>query len=260
MSFIFTRREFLELSVATAALAHNKKLCFEKDTSIEDIFPTIPPCKELFVGDIRSLHLDERMMFLVFQGVMNKKHPHIYLISTKHCNDWLDYYSKRYGIPITRSNSCYSLMEENLNQLCGYRLYDPQNLHTFNLASTMAGFDNIVPVHPMHETKLKEVGLRKQDDLRGKFKDRYDAYQWGMINLLPQCAKRVAANLCMDRPHWPSSVVHAIDFFVQAGALQVDFSSSRAHPRDVRMLHEIYETVRETRLCNRLALRARYGT
>ncbi len=46
MPNILLRREFLEVSATTAALALNPMSSFAKETSIEDIFPTVPPCKE----------------------------------------------------------------------------------------------------------------------------------------------------------------------------------------------------------------------
>ena len=240
MSQTLDRRSFLELSGAGAALALGVPHAEARSPRLRDIFPSVPRCQEAVVVDIRRYALDERMMFLVLQGLVNRKQPRLYLISTKDCEFWVDYYNERCGLDFIRYGSAFTTLDVFQEDIDGYRLYDPENLHTFNLAATMAGIDRALPVHPRYEKNAKRAGLRRVDDLQGKFRDRYDANQWSLDNLLPHCTTRVAANICMDRPHWSTVSVLAQDFVTSLGAFQMDCSASRAHPRDIGMLRELY--------------------
>ena len=238
---VLNRRDFLALTGATAAVALSAEHTEADSPKIGDIFPKSPRCRSVLACDVRRYALDERMMFFTLQGLVNRKRPQLYLISTSTCEHWLDYYRERFGVTHERVASPYNLLDTFRDEIQGYRIYDPNNLHTFNVAATMAGLDRALPIHPDYEVQLRRLGLRKMDDLRGKFKDRYDAYQWSVENLLPHCSRRLVANLCMDWPHWPSESVEAIDFFVKLGVLQVDCSSARGHPRDIAILRSIYE-------------------
>ncbi|MFH1741260.1 MAG: GxGYxYP domain-containing protein [bacterium] len=238
---ILNRRDFLRITGATAAYGLAVEHAAARSDELSGIFPKPKPCRAVLACDIREYDLDERMTFLTLQGLMNRTQPRLYLISKPTCQDWLAYYWERFGVTSDRVASPYALLDIFRDEISGYRIYDDRNLHTFNLAATMAGLDGALPVHPQHERKLKRAGLKRVDDLRGKFKDRYDAYHWSIENLLPQCSQRVVANFCMDRPDWPSASLEAIDFSVRLGACQVDCSSSRNHPRDVAILRSLYE-------------------
>ncbi len=235
------RREFISLSSLAALQALGANASASQVARLTDIFPATPQCKNLVVADIKSSDVDERITFLTLQGLINKKQPQVYLLSNEHCEFWVDYYQQRFDIQHTRTDSVYTLLEMFRDKISGYRIYDPDNLYTINLASVMASLDYALPIHPQHEAKMKQAGLRCIDDLQGKFKDRYDAYRWSIDNLYSLCSQRVIANFCMDRPHWPSHVITALDFFVSRDAFQVDLSSSRAHPKDMSLLGEIYE-------------------
>jgi len=242
MPHTLNRRDFLIVSgsAASLALASNVSQGASTDT-LADIFPKQPRCRSLLACDVRRYSLDERILLFTLQGLVNRERPQLYLISTGDCEHWLDYYKERLGVSHQFSRSPYELLDTYRDRIAGYRIYDPDNLHTINLAITMAGLDHALPVHPVDEDEYRRLGLERKDDLRGRFKDRYDAYRWGLENLQSKCSQRVVANLCMDWPHWPSESIEAIDFFVKLGAFQLDCSSAWGHPRDVAILRDLYE-------------------
>ncbi len=208
---------------------------------LESIFPSPKPCRSLYAVDIRNCNPDELQTFVILQGLVNRKRPRLYLISTEHCESWLQYYREAYGIENQIFGSPYTLLEVFRDEIGGYRIYDQENLHTMNLASSMSRLDNLLPVHPSLESQMQIAGLQCKDDLRGKFHDRFEVYRWSIDNLLNSSSKRVIANQCVHRPSWNTITCLSADLFVSSEALQIDLSTSRAHPRDVRLWHEILE-------------------
>jgi len=223
---------------------------------LTDILPSNPPVKHLVVSsqDTDSRTADFWIWLRCLQGLVNRKHPHLYLIQTSEksskkghrdlCEDhWLEYYKKRFGLTSESLDDVDEVIERYKDVVQGYVLYDNETVvQTQNLAITRSGLENLLPISPDQESWMTRHGIPKRDDLRGKFRDNNEAAEWAIENLWPHCCKRLFANFCIHRPYWYSQAHTLEDFVVFHKGLALDLPTSRQNRRSVHLYRRMMET------------------
>lgn len=138
----------------------------------EGIFPRLGAPRRLQVASLAGKDWHERVLLTSLQGLVNRTEPRIYLVNDGCDERWLDYYGVRFGVRHEKMADPLALVEMFGDQVDGYVVYDDGMLHTVNVAATLGGIRNAVPVAPQLEPLLQERGLRKIEDLRGRWEDR----------------------------------------------------------------------------------------
>ncbi|HOX39432.1 MAG TPA: GxGYxYP family putative glycoside hydrolase [Candidatus Brocadiia bacterium] len=222
---------------------------------ITDIFPTIPPVRHLIVTspDFTGQGVDFWVWLRSLQGLVNRRNPELYIMQggcgvrgyrhelyEKH---WLDYYVKTFGITHETEDDLDRLIERYKDVAGGYVLYDNESvIQTQNLAITRAGLESLLPVSPDQEHWMKRHGIPKRDDLRGRFRNNWDAAEWAIDNLWPFCSKHIYANLCVHRPFW-YAMIHTIeDFVVYYRAMALDLPLSRQSRRSLMLYRRMLDS------------------
>jgi len=79
----------------------------------------------------------------------------------------------------------------------GLVVTDPTQPDTLNLATTIAGLKNELVCDPSLLLTLTNApySLTIQDDLRGKFSNKFQVYQYLFTNYWPQCTHRIIAGM-----------------------------------------------------------------
>lgn len=246
----FDRRTFLRYcSASGVSLLHNPQLARAFSSSQEEyqpppIFPELPTPKSLVaapLGDNMTWH--ERTFFTCFQGLVNRREPRIYLIDSSHDRDWLEYYKTKFGIQYEIIGNPYKLIQRFAHELSGYVVYDEEMLDSANVATVLGSLKNAVPVSQQLAVRLKQSGLEEIDNLRGRWGDRLDAYEWAAATLFPDCNERLIALLCVDVPHWPSNSFCLRDYLMAHKIFTFDLSSSLRDRKDFDLLHRICSKV-----------------
>jgi hypothetical protein len=245
------RRDFLIASAASGGLLLSR-LSAWSETGEEyrppAIFPEYLPPKRLWVARLEDVSLSERNLFTCLQGLVNRKQPRIYYLTEEIDDLYLKYYEKKYGITHEIVADRNDLLARFADELDGYIVYDPENPDTRNLATALGGIRNALPIHPKQVSRLKELGLSEIDDLRGRWKDRYEAYRWAMEKHFSECNQRILGMNCVDEPHWPSRSSWQEDYIVAGNIFTFDLSASRRDRVDRELLKEIFSMV-ETPAC-----------
>lgn len=101
---------------------------------------------------------DEKLMFTVLQGLVNKTHPRLFLFQP--AGEGKYKWPEKLGLcmdELPRAKR-FELVRKYAAELDGVVLYDPsKNIHYANLASTVAGIENLLPVtQPLHQLLLNE--------------------------------------------------------------------------------------------------------
>jgi len=171
-----------------------------------------------------------------FQGIVNRREPHLYLIGstgvrakrTHYAYHWVGYYRDRYGIPSEQLNDVDALIERYKHLFNGYLVYDNDTvIQTANIGITRCGLEGLIPVSPDQEAWMVRHGIPKRDDLRGKFRDNWDAAEWAIDNLWPHCYRRLYGNFCIHRAHWFAHSHEPADYIVRNKGLALDLPTSR---------------------------------
>jgi len=194
-----------------------------------EIFPPFNELKSLTILDIRPYSWDEQMTMVCTQGLINRIKPRIYLIFDDYVDRlWLPIYRERYGITYNEVKDLFEVLRSFADELDGFVVYDDKMLHSANLGMTYGSIHNAVPASPSVADKLSEMGLKKIADFRDRWKNRLEAYEWGLKNLMPECSNRIVGSMCVD----PSYVVndqtnrhHVRDYLVATKSFCFDLST-----------------------------------
>jgi hypothetical protein len=225
---------------------------------ITDIFPDIPRVRRLLATapDATGESIDFWVWFHSLQGLVNREDPHLYVIRGGEIlqegdrdyweRHWLDYYTNPdtspFKIPFERENGVDAVIERYRSHVNGYILYDMADIpQTMNLAITRAGLEDCLPIAVDQEKWMIRNGIPKRDDLRGKFKNDWDAAEWAADNLWPHCNRRLMANFCIHRPGWSSFPHELEDYVVRHKIFSIDLPASRQRRRVLGLLHRILE-------------------
>jgi len=193
------------------------------------IFPSFKEPRFLEVLDIRPYSWDEQITMVCIQGLVNRIKPRIYLIFDDYIDRlWLTIYNKRYGLKFKEAKHFNEIISSFSDQLNGYVVYDDKMLHSANVAMTYGSINNAVPAAPIIAEKFSELGLQKIADFRGKWRNRFEAYEWELDNLMPKCNKRIVGSMCVDPPCIVSNQGnrhHVRDYLVATKAFSFDLST-----------------------------------
>lgn len=144
------------------------------------------------VIDRANLTVKERPMIAALQGIVaNKTSNQIYITdSTMRDGEfqdedaylrWLNDLRDNYSVSYTTTTNAWSLVDQYKNHLDGYILYKDGD-SSLNVASSLAGILNAIPVEETLESTVTGYGLTKVIDVRGKdeawCKDNY----WHLFN------------------------------------------------------------------------------
>jgi len=113
---------------------------------------------------VQDLSPDEEITFSALQGLINKTKPRVYLLDSgadEGTYTWANTSLVNFTSRILYSNANrYNLIAKYTNQLAGVVLYDPAvSIHYRNLASTVAGLSNAIPVTPAIHAALAGQGI-----------------------------------------------------------------------------------------------------
>ncbi|NOX65416.1 MAG: hypothetical protein GXO85_06350 [Chlorobi bacterium] len=180
-----------------------------------------------------------RMTSTIFQGLINRKEPRIWIQFGNGATDWLGIYKKEgINVPVEVETDFASLIKRFAGELDGYIIIDPEMLHTINVAQTWGSLENWMVITPAMEPIVKETGLKLKEDLRGRWTDRVEAYEWAFENLFPRCSKHVIANYCVDYPYSGHYIDR--DFTVANKSFIIDLSAALRQRREYRLMDKIY--------------------
>ena len=203
---------------------------------------TVP--KKLFVLKIpENVEWHQRSMLSCFQGLVNRIETRIYYVETKQDQFWLDYYKSEFGIEHDVVAGIQELLTQFSTEIDGYILYNLEDKHSVNIATTMGSLENLLPISTDQETLITATGLKKIKEVGNYGDDRLEVYQKAMDELLPKCNPKMLAALCVHHPHWPTSTVLNRDYIMAHNIFSFDLSTSERDKADYNLVKKIYRNV-----------------
>lgn len=180
---------------------------------------------------VQDLSADERITFSALQGLINKARPRIYLLDSgadEGTYTWANTTTVNFTNRTTYTNANrYSLIAKYKSLLSGVVLYDPAtSTHYRNLASTVAGLRNSIPVTPTIQAALIAQGINLPvtvDLTTLTFTTPVDIYNYLFTTYWPECNKRV---LVSANPDDTGDLHHTRDIAAATGGAVVWFSTT----------------------------------
>ena len=124
--------------------------------------------------------LPEKVLLIGLQGLANRSEPRLYIL---HAADFpweitgplKDFYERKHGVKFTALKTADEALTQFARSAKGYVVWDPAVMPTMIVAFTIAGLEDAVVVTPALIPLAEQHGLRKIDDLRGRYNGKTDA-------------------------------------------------------------------------------------
>ena len=207
-----------------------------------EIFPWFEAPSQLTLFDVRHLTWERQFAAVCLQGIVNRVEPRVFLVFEDRVDRyWADHFADEYGIRWSETDSFNDFVRSFTDGCDGLVVYDESMLHSANNAMTFGALNNLVPVTAnLAEDIERHCGLAVREDFRGRWKNRIEAYRWGVDHLLPQCSRRIAANMCVD----PGAMrrLHMLkDYVVATRAFAFDLSHRKRDRAEMELFDEILD-------------------
>jgi hypothetical protein len=160
------------------------------------LLPTFSaPAPVLDCIDVSSASSAEIDLFTSLEGIVNRTQPRVTCVSTVNGEGeftWVKLHNLS-----TNLITGYSAILKYQTNFTGLVVTDPNQAHTLNLATTMAGVNNELICDPSLLPTLTNApyNLPVLDDLRGRFASKYAVYGYLYTNYWPQCTHRILAGM-----------------------------------------------------------------
>lgn len=124
--------------------------------------------------------LPEKALLVSLQGLANRTAPQLYIIHPRDFQ-WeiteplFDFYARKHGVQFTELKSAEAALTRFAASARGYVVWDPAVGASLNVAFTIAGLEDALVVTPALVPLVARHGLRKIDDLTGRYTGRTDA-------------------------------------------------------------------------------------
>lgn len=153
---------------------------------------------ELDTVTLHSLSEDAKVMLSVLQGLVNRKKTRIYLNGTNALQEGLHTWPERLDLQRKEWTDLYGFLRKYAGELDGIVLYSSRNSHMRNLAGTVAGIKNLLPVEETLYATFADHGIELKvvcDLTKLVCKDKLDVYQYLYETYWKDCTKRIFVSL-----------------------------------------------------------------
>jgi hypothetical protein len=154
----------------------------------------------LDVATLTGLPNDQKLMLVSLQGLANRSGAQVYLIpqfSLEGSNFWLS----QLLVSKTIHKNPWDLVAKYAGLIHGSVVYDAAIPETINLATTLAGLNNLVVASPAVAARLQSTyHIPITTDFRGKFPDDLTAQTWAFTNLWPQTTHAMIVDIDPSDP------------------------------------------------------------
>ncbi len=160
------------------------------------MFPKMPTATNVFVVNIHKDSGNAWMTAWALQGMINQKSAEVYLIN----NPWDRDPLKECGRPFQElpqlagtNAGLRTLFQKYQGHVKKIFVYDPDKDWTWYLALMCAAQQDGIPVtEAIGNDLMSEFGWKGDvEDFRNRWKSRTEAYDWALLNLMPNCTKKV---------------------------------------------------------------------
>jgi hypothetical protein len=160
------------------------------------MFPKMPAATNVFVVNIHKDSGNAWMTAWALQGIINQTSAEVYLINNPWDWDPLKVCGKPYEeLPRLAGTDAglKTLFQKYQGQVKKMFVYDPDKDWTWYLALMSGAQQEGIPVTASVKDELiSEFGWKGDvEDFRNRWANRIEAYDWALINLMPNCTKQV---------------------------------------------------------------------
>jgi hypothetical protein len=203
-----TRRNFLSATGAGTCAAFAPLAAAQESLASGGLWwpasqalPSFGVPHHLDAANIQQLTGDQQVLLTTLQGIVNRREPRLYWFLQGDNTDqtWLN----TIDVPYSIAGDPLSLIAKYRDEIRGAIVYDPNVPDTINVATSLAGLNDAVIATGDLANQYK---LPILEDLRGRFANKIDAYNWLLDNYWSQLTPRLLTGISPASPNFNPSV------------------------------------------------------
>ena len=157
-------------------------------------FPTPADTQDLIIlrpGEVDNE--DEIYLFASLKGIVNRTEPRIFVYDQQDDAEGRYTWLNSLGLDYIEYDDQWDLMDKYQDEVDGIIVYDPEEIHTVNFATMIAGDSNAIIASPRLIERLtsEPYNFPIKEDLRGRFSDKMDVYQTMYDEYWPNRDRRI---------------------------------------------------------------------
>lgn len=192
--------------------------------------------------------LPEKALLVSLQGLANRTEPRLYIVHPPEYQ-WeitgplFEFYQRKHRVNFTELKTADEALSLFARYAKGYVVWDPKIGATMNVAFTIAGLEDAVIVTEPLIALVEKHGLKRIDDLRGRYDGQKDAQIYGdaYTRYWARCSKEKI--MLMGGHAGAVRMPGMADWGVRERMFFHDLSANPAHPEEValnrRLLREM---------------------
>jgi hypothetical protein len=192
--------------------------------------------------------LPEKALLVSLQGLANRAEPRLYIVHPPEYQ-WeitgplFEFYQRKHGVKFTELKTADEALTQFARYAKGYVVWDPKIGATMNVAFTIAGLEDAVIVTEALIPLVEKHGLKRIDDLRGRYDGQKDAQIYGdaYTRYWARCNKDKI--MLMGGHAGAVRMPGMADWGIRERMFFHDLSANPAHPEEValnrRLLREM---------------------
>ncbi len=197
--------------------------------------------KYIDVVNISSCSPNEMLAAVTLQGAYNQLQTATRLYTIQPMQDsifWLNAIPSNIDVRWLNSKSSNGgletlglLLRQFGRYIKGAIIYDPKNLATIDVATTMAGIDDAMVISPSLKSYVESFGIKILANLSDyHWKTGADAYEWAIQNLLSKTNSKMLIMVDPANPSYPSENGYLKDYAVASKSFVFWFNPIQ-HPQ-----------------------------
>jgi hypothetical protein len=203
-----------------------------------------------FDGDWRVAGgLAEKVLLVSLQGLANRAAPQLYVV---HPQDFqweitgplYEFYQRKHGVRFTKIATADEALAQFHGAAKGYVVWEKSVSASLNVACTIGGLEDAVVVSEELITLVEKHGLRKIDDLRGRYTGQTDAqiYQDAYRRYWARCTKE---SIMLLGGHAGAVRQPAVaDWGIRQKMFFEDLSANPKHPEELALAKRLFSELK----------------
>jgi hypothetical protein len=193
--------------------------------------------------------LPEKVLLVSLQGLANRAAPQLYAVHPKDFQ-WeiteplFQFYERKHGVRFTPLPTADAALARFRAAAKGYVVWEPAVSATMNVALTIAGLEDAVVVTAELIPLVEKHGLKKIDDLRGRYTGQTDAqiYQDAYQRYWARCTKD--AIMLMGGHAGAVRQPAMADWGVRQKMFFEDLSANPKHPEELALAKRLFSELK----------------
>jgi len=189
--------------------------------------------------------LPEKLLLVSLQGLANRTAPRLYVVHPKDFQ-WeiteplFEFYQRKHHVTFTEIKTAEAALALFAKYAKGYVVWEPAVSASMNVAFTLAGLEDAVVITAAQIAQVEAHGLKKIDDLRGRYTGQTDAqiYRDAYTRYWSRCTHE---SIMLMGGHAGAVRMPAMaDWGVRQKMFFHDLSANPIHPEEVALNKKLY--------------------